>query len=270
MSHWIRPMVATVALLGGAAPGAAGPSPEPAAVVHAGAPVLVMRWAPGTRVVACAGARHTLQAWLRRSRGLAAINGGFFNHSDGGPVSHVVAGGRLVDDPRCNAALMANRRLQPHLPAILDGRSAWLAGPSGWQILPWGRRPAGVTEGLQAGPALLPAPALSEEAFRVALPGGGVRDGIQSLRRAPRSALGLDEAGAMVWVAAGAPGLTVPQLAELMRRQGCTRALALDGGSSTGLAWIDGAGRLRVGPAGQGGSPVRSVLVVVPGAGIPR
>ena len=262
-------MVATAALLGGAAPVAAGPSPGPAAVVHAGAPVLVMRWAPGTRVVARTGARHTLQGWLRRTRGMAAINGGFFNHSDGAPVSHVVSGGRLVDDPRHNAALLANPRLHPHLPAILDRRSAWLAAPSGWQILPWGSRPAGVMEGLQAGPALLPTPALSEEAFRVGVPGGGVHDGIQSLRRAPRSALGLDEAGAMVWVAAGAPGLTVAEVAGLMRREGCTRALALDGGSSTGLAWLDGDGRVRVGPAGQGGSRVRSVLVV-PAAGMPR
>jgi exopolysaccharide biosynthesis protein len=206
---------------------------------------------------------------MAQAGAVACLNGGFFNHSNGAPVSHVMRGGVVIDDPRANQALMQNAVLRPHMQAILDARSAWLSTPSGWLIAPWRDRPPATSEALQAGPALLPTPALEVEAFRFLTP-GGVRDGIQSRTRAPRSALGLCPDGAMAWVAVGAPGLTIAGLGALMNTLGCRHALALDGGSSTGLAWRAPSGEVRSGPHGQAGAAVRSALVVLPPRNLPR
>jgi hypothetical protein len=165
-----------------------------------------MHWPPGTRVVPATGTLRSVPDWLRQTGALAAINGGFFNHSDGGPVSHVRVAGQLQDDPARNSALMGNTELRPALSTILHGRSAWFFGGKGWGIAPWDALPADASHALQAGPALLPQPALETEAFRLKRADGTWRDGIQSQARAKRSALGLRTDGSMLYWGCGTDG----------------------------------------------------------------
>jgi exopolysaccharide biosynthesis protein len=148
-------------------------------------------------------------------------------------------------------------------------------GPMGrsWAIAPhdapapWGQT---IDDALQAGPQLLPTLDLAGEAFVLQDAQGRItRDGIGALGRAARSAIGLLPDGAMLFVATSGvtrkgTGLTIAQLAGLLKRLGATEALALDGGSSTTLSWTE-AGRLKtfVG-GGAGPALVNSALVVEP------
>ncbi len=173
------------------------------------------------------------------SGAVLAINGGFFNRSDGVPASYIVADGRMLADPRRNAALTGNPGLRPYLQAILD-RPEWRV----W-VTPAGKRVAfeehhiGAAPGwklvhaLQAGPQLLP--------YLTMLEGGFVRghdDGIASKARAGRSAIGLRTDGYTLLVSLPKPpsrGMTILELQSFMARIGAAEAMALDGGEASGL-----------------------------------
>ena len=237
--------------------------------VPAGATVVPVARRPG----------RTVPEWARASGAIAAINGGYFNHSDGHPVSHVVADGRALTDPRRNRALTANPVLKPVLGRIFDARTEWraLEGPAGcvWSFAPHRAPvPAGfrLRHALQAGPALLPKLDLAGEAF-VLLDARGrvVRDGIGASGRAARSAIGLTPTGELLFVAvAGSPkartGVTIPQLAGLMRTLGASAAMALDGGSSTTLSWREGTAWKSFTGSGAAPARVNSALLVLPSA----
>jgi exopolysaccharide biosynthesis protein len=70
-----------------------------------------------------------------------------------------------------------------------------------------------------------------------------VRDGIGSSAKAARSAIGLTGKGEIFLVAVSGngkgKGLTIFQLSDLMKYLKSVEAMALDGGSSTGIAWKD-------------------------------
>ncbi|MFN3430716.1 MAG: phosphodiester glycosidase family protein [Candidatus Sericytochromatia bacterium] len=261
-----------------AVPAVGGPAVTHRTVAAFGTVAHVLTVPASTRVKPVAARPgKTVPGWAQQAGAVAAINGGYFNHSDGWPVSHVLADGRALTNPRENRALTANPVLQPVLPRIFDQRVEWRAyegarGP-GWAIAPHAApAPAGqrVRHALQAGPALLPAMDLAGEAFVLQdARGRVVRDGIGTSSKAARSALGLTPAGELLLVAvAGSPrrgtGVTIAQLAALMRQLGAHAAMGLDGGSSTTLSWREN-GRLRT-VTGSGAGPVRvnSALVVMP------
>lgn len=212
----------------------------------------VARLPAGTAVEARAGARRPLAAW--RGAGRLALNGGFFNHADGASVSWVAHRGRWVTDPGRNRLLKENRALAPYWGALMarpewrqlrgaDGRARWAIAPHGAPLSPGER----LEEALQAGPRLLPALALAEGAF--VRPGA---DPLGARKKLARSALGLAPDGGLLLLYT--PGATLTGLAAALAALGATEALALDGGSSSGMAWPGGS----VG----GGHGVASALVV--------
>lgn len=245
-----------------AAPAMAAPPVTHATLTWQGCRVEVLTVAPGTRVVpAVARPGKTLEAFVREHGALAGINGGYFNHSDGWPVSHVRVAGQLVTDPEHNHALLSNPALKPVMGTILNHRSEWRHVTAGWAIAPHDA-PAEAIDSLQAGPQLLPVLDLAGEAFVAYGPHHRVvRDGIGAMGLATRSALGLRADGSLIMVGVGAPGLTLAKLAAFMREQGATSALGLDGGSSTGIAWHEG-GKARAFHGGHGSAPLNSVLLV--------
>ena len=237
-----------------------------------GAPVLVLHVTSGAKILPVAGRPgKTVLEWARSRHAEAAINGGYFNHSDGFAVSAVRADGKPLTHPRRNRALLDNPVLRPLLGRIFEARSEWraLAGPQGirWAIAPHDAPvapPWRVVDSLQAGPSLLPAPALVDEGFVIERKGVVLHDGIGSASRAARSALGLDASGNMLLVVAARPGLTMTQLSGLMSRLGARRAMALDGGSSSAIAYrTRGGWRTFV---GETTARVNSALLVMPQA----
>lgn len=75
---------------------------------------------------------------------------------------------------------------------------------------------------------------------------GNIRDDPGTLSSYPRTAAGILEDGSVLLVCVSpggvTPGLTVPQLAELLLAMGCREAMNLDGGPSTQMVIADGDG----------------------------
>ena len=181
----------------------------------------------------------------------AAINGGFFNLSDGLSASYVYLDGEMVADPHVNKALMENPKLQNFLPQIFDRSELRILKKKGsskateLQIAKHSEPlPADMklVDSLQAGPRLLPTMDLEEEGFLRKQPDGTYIDAIGGKKPAARSAVGITPDGyAIILAISGkgqdpeSTGITLAELADLLKRLGCRQAINLDGGSSTSL-----------------------------------
>jgi uncharacterized protein YigE (DUF2233 family) len=219
---------------------------------------------------------QTVNVWAKTEGAIAVINGGYFNHSDGFPVSHVIVNGEKKTEPEKNQALVNNNVLKAILPGIFNERAEIRVITNGsvysQEIVPHN---APIKEGfklvhsLQAGPQLLPVLNLEKEGFIIKDKKGKIiRDGIGSYLPAARSAIGLTKKGELLFVAVSSSGkkhgITISQLATLMKGLNCISAMALDGGSSTSLTWKLGYKWKTF--VGSGKTPVRvnSVLSVLP------
>ncbi len=178
----------------------------------------------------------------------AAINGGYFNLSDGVSASYIVCSGKELANPRTNKALIGNPKLQPHLQKIFDRSEIrfLVNNETAKSSIEIARHsvpiPPNVTlrDALQAGPQLLPILTAAEEAFVRTEPDGTTSDSIGTKKLAARTAFGVtgDNHAIMLTVAGkgqedGSSGLTLAQLADLMKKLGCVQAINLDGGAST-------------------------------------
>lgn len=177
----------------------------------------------------------------------AAVNGGYFNLSDGASTSYVVMDGKQVADPHKNQALVENAKLAPYLNVIFnrseirfledgEGKVSIDIAPHEY-ALPAGKK---LVHALQGGPRLLPILTSKHEAFLRTNPDGTEADSIGSLKPAARTAFGITPDGYAMLLCAASPkqdpeshGLTLIQLTELMRSLGCSEAINLDGGTST-------------------------------------
>lgn len=187
-----------------------------------------------------------------RENASAATNGGYFNLKDGGlSASYVVINGTVVADPHDNKLLIENPKLKPHLPQILNRSEVrFLTDKKGkWHIqivrhdtpVPSDLK---LVHSLQAGPQLLPMVDAVDEAFIRINPDGTDMDSINVRKEAARTAFGITNDGyAMMLCVAGhgqnpeSSGITLSELASLMRKLGCVQALNLDGGASTTM-WV--------------------------------
>ena len=163
-------------------------------------------------------------------------------------------------DPR---ELIKNPVLKPVMKRILQHRAEWRRTAEGsWEIA-FHDGPGTAIDALQAGPRLLPTYDPVAEGFVIKdRHGKVVRDGIGTATRATRSGVGVKADGSLLLVTLGAPGLSLPAFARLLKQQGATSALNLDGGKSSGLAWYED-GRFLVSYHGKHPSaPIHSALLV--------
>ncbi len=185
----------------------------------------------------------------RAENASAAVNGGFFNLADGESTSFIVIDGKTVCDPHTNQALTGNPKLKPHLEQIFNRcELRVLEDASGQMLLDIQRHNEPPAQGLtllhslQGGPRLLPELTLKEEAFVRLNPDGTETDSIGSQKEAGRTAFGITADGYAMLICIsggmqqeGAKGMTVADLAALLKDLGCSKALNLDGGSSTSM-----------------------------------
>jgi exopolysaccharide biosynthesis protein len=129
---------------------------------------------------------------------------------------------------------------------------------------------------VQAGPQLLPTLTAEKEAFVRTEADDKQVDSIGTTRGAARTAVGITDDGyALLATVADARqdpesgGITLQQLADLLKRLGCVKAINFDGGASTTMfVRLAGNGSSNSCPAGQvvcGKSPetrVKSVLLL--------
>jgi hypothetical protein len=186
-----------------------------------------------------------------REDALAAVNAAYFNLSDGLSVGYVFADGIMVANPQKNLALYENEKLRPYLPKIFDRTELRFLkdehNETQLQIaahpapLPLGSR---LIDSLQAGPRLLPQITEEEEAFVRKDPDTGkMVDAINSHKSAARTAFGItnDDHALMLCVASPnqsreSAGITLAELAAMLKSLGCVEAINFDGGASTTMA----------------------------------
>ena len=190
----------------------------------------------------------------RKEKALAAVNGGFFNLSNGESTSYVVINGKSQCEPKNNKALMENPTLKPYLETIFNRselrilankegkRKAFIMPhnapiPDGWTLL----------HSLQAGPMLVPTLTDTEEAFVRKTDKGKIVDSIGSNKQAARTAVGVTHDNHILLLCVASKGqaeyssgVTLAQLAKTMSDLGCSQAINLDGGTSTTMVVAEG------------------------------
>jgi len=178
---------------------------------------------------------------------IAAVNGGYFNLSNGQSASYVTVDGKTICDPHTNPALITNQKLLPSMPAILNRTEArFLHDKSGQYSIQIARhnaplpRDSQLLDSLQSGPQLLPDLSEREEAFLRKDVDGKETDSIGAHKTAARTAFGTTADGhAMILCIAGnkqdefSSGMTLCDVASLLKRLGCIHAMNFDGGTST-------------------------------------
>lgn len=180
---------------------------------------------------------------------VAAVNAGYFNMSDGVSASFVTVDGKQVCDPRTNSALVGNPRLGPFLKEIFNRseirfcKSAKAPEKVTAVILPHDAPdPEGLItlDAIQGGPVLLPEMDAEAQAFVRKEKDGKIVDSIGTTSKAARTAIGIKGNGELVLVCVAGgkkrefqAGLSLADMAGLMKRLGSVAALNLDGGTST-------------------------------------
>lgn len=227
-------------------------------------------------IPACAESTKTLEEFAQDANGssgstIAAINGGFFDPQNQQSTSYIVLQGERIADPRQNDRLTTNPNLVPYLDQIFNrselrqyqcGQVTRYEFARHQDLIPSGCR---LVNSLGGGPQLLPTIAAQAEGF-VDVTNG--RDSLGSRQPNARSAIGLSrDHQKMIWVmvAQNSPdsGMSLTELAALMRSLGAETAMNLDGGSSSALYHQ---GRTVYGKVDEAGNrvqrSVKSVLLV--------
>jgi exopolysaccharide biosynthesis protein len=190
---------------------------------------------------------NNLYKFVSSNKSWGGINGGFFNYSDGYPVSKVYINSILIDEPEKNKALINNNELKPILNKIFNRCELRIINSNGKKKLnicshnyPF-RKGEKRLHSLQAGPQLLPVVTLEEEGFILKNKHGHIiRDSISSFSNRARSAVGINEHNNLIFVSVGSKnGLNIQQLSLLMKELGAVKAMALDGGSSVSMVWSE-------------------------------
>ncbi len=219
---------------------------------------------------------YPITNFANKHQAIAVINGGYFDPQNQKTTSYLIKEGKIVADPRTNERLIDNPDLTPYLGKILNRAEfrRYLCGediryditfhnvapPNGCQL----------QDALGGGPSLLPQDTSVEEGFVAYSNGEIIRNAIGTTSPNARSAVGITDDGDIVLAmveqkvsSAGSTGLSLPQLADFLSTLGVTKAMNLDGGSSSSLYYQ---GETVYGKLDKEGNkvqrPIKSVLLV--------
>ena len=214
-----------------------------------------------------------LTQFVRQSKAIAAINGGYFDPNNQKTTSYITQESRLVADPRTNERLIDNPDLKPYLGKILNRaefRRYQCSKETRYDItLHSATVPDGciLQDSLGAGPQLLPEDTSVVEGFTAYEGDKLIRNAIGVNSPNARSAVAITNRGdvmlVMVEQQSSNSGMSLPDLTAFLKKLGVTKAVNLDGGSSASLYYKD---EIHYGKSNQEGNkvqrPLKSVLVV--------
>jgi|UPI0003812FB9 hypothetical protein len=216
---------------------------------------------------------NTVEEFAKKYRAIAIVNAGFFDPVNQQTTSIVFQQGKLIANPRDNQRLVNNPKLKPYMAQILN-RTEWrryiCAQAIRYDITPHDRPlPAGcqLIDAVGGGPRLLPEINLVQEGF---VDSSNGRDALASAQRNARTAIGITRDGGIILVMiAQKPdvpnnsGMSLQEVADLIKTLGARQAMNLDGGSSSSLYYQ---GQSFYGKIDSGGQfvkrPIKSVLLV--------
>jgi exopolysaccharide biosynthesis protein len=218
---------------------------------------------------------NTVEEFAQKHQATAIFNAGFFDPANQKSTSHVVVAGRQIADPKDNERLVNNPQLKPYLNLIFNRSEfrRYLCGKiTRYAIAVHNESPptdCRIIDAIGAGPQLLPQLTSVQEGFVDKAKG---RDALGSEQPNARTAVGITRDGSVILVmVAQKPsqpknsGISLVQLAQLMKTLGALEAMNLDGGSSSSLYYN---GKAVYGKVNLQGNfikrPVKSVLLVEP------
>ncbi|MHB0935389.1 MAG: phosphodiester glycosidase family protein [Armatimonadota bacterium] len=161
------------------------------------------------------GKRQSFVSYLAVNQPLALMTGTFFSLKSGYPVGDIVIGGTKVAEGRVGSALAIKPGNQA---SIIDVPHQWKYSWPGYESV------------LRGGIRLV-----ENGKTTLAPRSQGFRDPAL-FRTATRTAIGLDSRNRLLMVAVN-KGIYLRDMAGIMKALGCTAAMSLDGGTSTGLAY---------------------------------
>ena len=180
-----------------------------------------------------------------RNNAVAAINGGYFDPQNSKTTSYITQQGNLVADPRINERLIDNRDLEPYLGKILNRTEfrRYQCEDTRYDITSHTAEiPDGciLQDALGAGPQLLPVDTSVAEGFTAYEDDKLIRDAIGREALNARSAIAITKEGDVILAMVQQQdstdsGMSLPDLAAFLRSLGATKAMNLDGGSSSSL-----------------------------------
>ena len=187
-----------------------------------------------------------LKKFLTPNKTVAALNGGYFDPGNQKTASYVIQDGQIIADPRTNARLIDNPKLDPYLGKVLNRSEfrRYRCGPETRYDIVFHREPTpsgcSLVDSLGAGPQMLPENTSTAEAFTAYKDGKLVRNAIGENLPNARSAIAItkDNDVLLVMVEQLMPknsGMSLVDLGKFLRGQGVVKALNLDGGSSSTL-----------------------------------
>ena len=195
--------------------------------------------------IAVSDVLRTVAEFATETNALAVLNGGFFDPNNAQTTSFVTINGALTADPRENQRLVGNPDLAEYMDQILNRsefRRYHCTDGTRYDITVHQTAVPDDCElhsALGAGPQLLPQDTSRAEGFTDYVNGALIRDAIGSQQRNARSAIGIKQDDSLVWIMAArtdaAGGMTLAELSDFMKMLGVTKALNLDGGSSSSL-----------------------------------
>jgi exopolysaccharide biosynthesis protein len=215
-----------------------------------------------------------IESFATKNKAIAVINGGYFDPQNGKTTSYIIKNTTLVADPRTNERLIDNPDLQDYLGKILN-RSEFRRYQCGATtryditlhdaVVPDN---CILQDAVGAGPQLLPSDTSVTEGFMAYEDGKLIRDAIGANSPNARSAIAISDAGDVIlaMVEQQQPidsGMSLQDLASFLSSLGATKAINLDGGSSSSLYYQ---GKTYYGKLDKEGKkvprPLKSVLLV--------
>ncbi|MEW5821870.1 MAG: phosphodiester glycosidase family protein [Cyanobacteriota bacterium] len=215
-----------------------------------------------------------------KNNAIAAINTGFFDYINGMSVSYITINGKEVANPKNNDNLTGNTNIKPYLDKIYNRAELKVLDCSNKKVFKIDfhnskNKNCELLDLIQGGPMLLPVLNLAKEAFLDYKDGKKVREAANVTNNDARVAVGLTPDNHMIWVIANAGirdsayyGLTITELATLMKFLDTDSAIAYDGGRSTTLylRLPDGTSKTIIGDIDPKGervpARVKSVLIL--------
>ncbi|BCL37982.1 phosphodiester glycosidase family protein [Nostoc sp. MS1] len=218
---------------------------------------------------------NNVEEFAQKHQATAIFNAGFFDPANQKSTSYVVVAGRQIANPKDNERLVNNPQLKPYLNQIFNrsefrrylcGQITTYAIALHNESLP---KDCSLVDAIGAGPRLLPQLTSEQEGFVDKTKG---RDALGTEQPNARTAVGITRDGSVILVmVAQKPsqpnnsGISLVQLAQLMKTLGASEAMNLDGGSSSSLYYK---GKAIYGKFDLQGNfikrPVKSVLLVKP------
>lgn len=182
----------------------------------------------------------------KKADAILTVNGGFFDPQNKKTVSYVATDGQIVADPIFNENLLADPLLRKNLDKVLN-RSEFrvLECFNGYKFeIAQHKSPVDfecqLVNSIQAGPLVFPRLQLEEELFVVKDENGNViRESASALHKVARTIIGLKDNNIHILIFTDEHPMTLEEVTQYCAELNLDRAMALDGGGSTSMNYLD-------------------------------